>query len=403
MALYAYEAFSREGKKVKGSVDAPSLQAVKDHLVRQGLYPISVILAHERKENFFLRLFQRGVSVKEKILFTKQLRILLKSGVQLVPAFELLLDQFEGKMHEILVIIKDNLKEGASLADSLRKFPKIFETIYIQLVKAGEASGNLERILARLTQYLERRELISKKVSSALRMPMIQLGVAILVVIVMLIFVVPQLSEVFASQGQELPGATKMLISMSNFMTDHYLLLIFTVLFAILGYQYWKATPSGAYKLDKLKLKIPLIKHLSKTNAVVQFSYTLGMLLEGGVHLPEALDVVVKIVDNRILSDALRQARDNIVKQGKIAQYLKQTNIFPPIAIYLIETGEQSGELDSMLLTVAQTYEEETLELTDRLTAALGPIMLLVMSVVIGFIVLSIILPITQMGNLAGI
>jgi len=225
----------------------------------------------------------------------------------------------------------------------------------------------------------------------------------VLVVSILLTFVVPQMTENFVAQGKKLPGPTQFLVNISNFITGHYFILIGSLLALVILYMYWSSTPKGAYALDKLKLQLPLIKYLSKTNAVTQFSYTLGMLLEGGVHLSEALDIVVQIIDNRILSDALHKARDKIVKQGKIAQYLEQTGIFPPIAIYLIKTGEQTGQLDSMLLTVAQNYEEELKELTDRLTALLGPLMLIVMAVIVGFIVLAVALPVMQMSQLAGV
>jgi type II secretory pathway component PulF len=162
------------------------------------------------------------------------------------------------------------------------------------------------------------------------------------------------------------------------------------IILLVIGFKAAARSNQGKLFLDKMKLRIPLVKYLTKINAVVQFSYTLGMLLEGGVNLSEALDIVIKTVDNKVLAEALKVARDNIVKQGKIAQYLKQTGMFPPIAIYLIQTGEQTGELDKMLLTVARNYESDSQELIDRLTAALSPIMMIVIAVVVGFIVLSI-------------
>jgi len=404
MALYSYEAFSKEGKKVRGTIDASSISSVKEQLTKQGLFPITISPTSSAMHySIFSRIFRRGVTVKEKILFTKQLAILLKSGVPLLQAIELLTEQFKGQLRTILVNVKDDIKEGIPLADALKKYPRTFETIYIQLVRAGEASGQLETILERLTEYLERREELAKQIRGALQYPLMQLIVAGLVVGILLTFVVPQMTENFIAQGKELPGPTQFLVNISNFITGHYFILIGSLLIFVSLFMYWRSTPKGAYILDKIKLRLPLIKYLSKTNAVVQFSYTLGMLLEGGVHLSEALDIVVKIIDNRILADALNKARDKIVKEGKIAEYLEQTGIFPPIAIYLIKTGEQTGQLDSMLLVVAKNYEEELKELTNRLTALLGPIMLIVMAVIVGFIVLAVALPIMQMSQLAGI
>ncbi|HEX4068491.1 MAG TPA: type II secretion system F family protein [Candidatus Babeliales bacterium] len=397
MALYAYEAFSKEGKKVNGVIDAPSAEALREQLTKQGLFPIKIELSGGvSTAGFFKRLFEKKVTTKDKILLTKQLAILLKSGVPILQAIETLIEQFEGGVKNMLVRIKDDVKEGTSLADALAKYPKVFERIYIQLVRAGEATGKLETILERLTVYLERREATTKKVKGALQQPIIQLVVAIGVVGVLVMKVVPQLAQNFASQKQELPGPTQFILSLSNFMISYFYIIIIGVIAVIALFKFWKATPTGGRQWDQLKLKLPLIKYLSKTNAVVQFSYTLGLLLEGGVNIAEALDIVVSVIDNRVLAAALRTARDNIVKEGKIAEYLQQTKMFPPIAIYLIKTGEQSGQLDKMLLTVADTYEKEYVELIDTMTGLISPIMLVVMAVVVGFIVLAIAMPMMQ-------
>ena len=401
MALYSYQALAKDGKRSRGVIDAPSIDSVKQQLARKGLYPIAISPAKEgAQQNFLTRIFSRSVKTKEKILLTKQLAILLQAGVPLLQAFELLIDQFQGKMRALLVNIKDDLTEGISLADALEKYPKVFETIYIQLVRAGEASGRLEIILERLKDYLERREEINARVKGALQYPLIQLVVAGIVVSVLLTFVVPQMAANFSSQGQTLPWPTQFIITISDFFVDHYILLIAFVITFFFGFSYWKSTASGKYTLDKIKLKTPFIRFLTKTNAVVQFSYALGMLLEGGVNLAGALDIVVAVIDNQILATALRQARENIIKEGKIAQYLEQTKMFPPIAIYLIKTGESSGQLDKMLLTVAQTYEKEVGAIVDKLTGFIGPVMLVVMALIVGFIVIAIALPIVNQANM---
>lgn len=401
MALYSYEAFSKEGKRVSGVLDAPSSTAVKEQLARQGMFPISIKAAQETaRYGLFRRLLMRKPSVKDKILFSKQLAILLRSGIPLLQALELLIEQFQGSIRSILVSLKDDVKEGSSLADAMQKFPQLFDNIYVQLVRAGEASGQLEVILERLTEFLERREAISKKVKGAMQGPIIQLVVAVLVVVAMITFVVPKLTTVFTSQGRELPGATRFLIGLSGFVTSYYLFIIIFIIALIASFTWWKRTPSGARRFDEIKLRIPVVGYLTKTSAVVQFSYTLGMLLEGGVNLAQALDIVCNIIDNRILAEDLKEARDKIIKQGKIAQYLKQTGVFPPIATYLIQTGEESGQLDKMLLTVANNYEKEYNETIDKLTGFLGPAMLLFMAVIVGFIVMAIAVPIMKMGEI---
>jgi len=391
MPLYAYEALSRDGKRAKGVVDAPSLQVARQQLTAQGLYLTKLEQTREEAGTSFIkRLLAGSVTVKQKILFTKQLAILLRSGVPLLQAVDLLIEQFTGTMHTMLVSIRDELKEGVALATSLQRYPAVFDNIYIQLVRAGEASGNLEVILERLTDFLERQEAIAKRISGALQYPLIQLAIVGVVVVVLMVWVVPKIAGQFAARGKELPGMTKTLIAISNIFVNHYILLTIALLIIIGGIQLAVRTDTGRLWIDQMKLRLPLIKYLTKTNAVVQFSYTLGLLLEGGVNLSDALDIVVKTVDNRVLAEALKAARDNIVKQGKIAQYLKQTNMFPAIAIYLIQTGEQTGELDKMLLTVARNYESDSQELIDRLIAALNPLTMIIMALVVGFIVLAI-------------
>lgn len=401
MALYAYQAFLKDGKKINGTIDAPSLQSAKEQLSRQGIYPIAIHLsAPEATTSWWQRLFAKRATIKDKILFTRQLAVLLKSGVPLLQALELLTEQFEGALKTMLIAIKDEVKEGISFADALKKYPKVFDTIYVQLVRAGEASGKLEIILQRLTDYLERRAEIKKRIRSALTGPIIQLLVAVLVVSILLIKVVPSMAQNFVSAGATLPWATQVLMSISTLFTSYYYIVFGIVLLIIGTIWFVKRQPAGRRLIDTITLKLPIIGYFARANAIMQFSYTLGMLIEGGVNLAESLDIVVKIIDNRILADALAQARDKIIKQGKIAQYLKQTNLFPPIAIYLISTGEQSGQLDTMLLTVAKNYEDELSEYADSLSALIGPILLIIMAVIVGFIILALMLPMVQMGGL---
>jgi type II secretory pathway component PulF len=406
MALYAYQAFTKDGKRVSGTVDAASVPSAREQLVKMGLYPITLSLATaEGQAGIMARLnaiFARSVPTKDKILFTKQLAVLLRSGVPLLESFELLIDQFEGRLRGMLITIKDRIREGASLHETLARYPDTFDNIYVQLVRAGEATGKLEVILERLTDYLERTEEVAKRTRAALRDPMIQLGAIGIAVVVLMTQVVPKLAEQFRRAKQELPSSTAFLMALSDFIRNYYLLLGAAIFGAVLLFRYWKSTPSGGRTIDLIKLKVPIIGYFARTSAIIQFSRTLGMLLEGGVNLPEALDIVCKIIDNRILAQALMQARENIIKQGKIAQYLKETKVFPPMAIHLIKTGEESGKLDTMLLTVAQNYESDLNEYADGLSAALAPTMMIIMAVIVGFIVLAIAQPMMQQSSLMG-
>ena len=402
MALYYYHAFSRDGKRQSGQLDAPSAQGVKENLIKRGLFPSEIGLVKGANTGlpWYQRLFEANVSFKDKIMFTKQLAVLLKSGVPLLHSLELLIEQFQGKMRSIIVHLKDGVKEGRSLTDGLNDYPKQFDKIYIQLVRAGEATGNLDLILSRLNSYLEKDEALRRKVKSAMRGPMIQIGMILAVVGFLLAIVVPMLAKSFASQGGTLPTPTRILMMISSFLQHHYVILIVMIVVIYLIFKRWKSSVKGAYQCDQLKLKVPVLKYFVRTDAVVQFSRTLGMLLESGVRLSEALQIVCDIVDNRVLADALEKAKDNIIKEGKITQYLKQTNLFPPMAIYLISTGEESGELPQMLLSVAENYEAELADLTDSLSSKIDPFMKIFMALVVGFILISIMLPIVGMNKL---
>lgn len=401
MALYFYQALSKDGKKINGYYDAAQISSVREHLAKQGLYPISIELSTGIKIPWYKRIFARKISLKDKIFFTKQLTVLLRSGVPLVQALELLTEQTSGGLQNIVISLRDNIKEGKSLAEAMQKYPNVFDNIYIQLVRAGEASGKLEIILERLTDYLAKRAEISAKIRGALIYPAIQLVIVLLVVVFLLSFVVPEIAGLFKKQNMQLPLPTRILIGMSDFLINNYIALIVILSLLIFAYFIWSRSASGRYMMDKIKLKLPIVSYFAKMGAVVQFSRTLGMLLEGGVNLAEALNIVVQIVDNKVLVNTLNAARENIIKQGKIAQYLKQTGLFPPLAIYLINTGEQSGQLDSMLLTVARTYESEIEEYANNLTTLLGPIIMVIMAVIVGFIVVSILSAVSKVGDVA--
>jgi len=403
MALYFYQAFSKDGKRISGYIDAATTGGVREQLSQQGLFPtkIEIKVDQTAKLPWYKRLFVAKVTLKDILFFTKQLSILLKAGIPLVQALDLLTEQTEGALQNIVVFLRDNIKEGKSLADGLSQYPKVFDKIYIQLVRAGEATGKLEIILDRLNDYLVRRAEIKKRIASAMRYPMIQLGVIILVVVVLLKQVVPAIAINFSSMKANLPLPTQMLFSLSHFVTEYYLFLLIFLIIIVGSFIAWKSTKSGAYAWDSLKLKIPIVSYFTKRGTIVQFSRTLGMLLEGGVNLAEALDIVVNIVDNRVLAQTLEEAKENIIKQGKISQYLKDTGIFPVVAIYLINTGEQSGQLDTMLTSVAAYYEDELKEYTDTLSSLIAPFMLLFMALIVGFLVMAILLPMQAMNEQA--
>jgi len=404
MPLYKYKSFTRSGKQVTGTLDAVSVQSAKDVLQGQGLMPVDVQLAaHGVADSWLGQLFSPKIEEKTILVFTKQLSVLLRSGVPLVDALDMLTEQFEQPFQGVLVTVKEGVRSGESLASQLSQHPKAFSNIYVQLVKAGEASGKLDVILARLLEYLQRSSETQKKIKKAMSKPLMLLSVVGVVVVGLLGFVVPRMSDMFNKTGQELPGPTQVLLAMSGFVTNHYIWIAVIGIGGYVLFNRWKATPSGSRALDELILRLPLVSYFAKTKAVVQFSQTLGMLMESGVNLAEALDIVANIVENKVLAQKLQEARDNIIKEGKIAKYLAATGLFPKMASYMINTGEESGKLAEMLLTVGRDYDTELSDLTESLTAKIDPIMTSVLGIIVLFVVAAIFMPMMKMGDIAGV
>lgn len=403
MPLYRYESFSKKGERIAGTVEAASSESVKELLRARGLLPVKISSMGTSEGFTFMRLFETKVDSKALILFTKQLAVLLRSGVPLLASIELLSNQFEGQFRRILVSIKDGLKGGDSFATTLERYPKIFPNIYVQLIRAGEASGKLDTILDRLTTYLAASEETRKKISGAMTYPIMILSFAGILIVGMLTFVVPNIVSTFAETGAELPTPTKILIGISDFTRNHFLILGSVIGVVVLLSLYIRSTTFGRLWIDRITLRLPYISYFSKTKAVVQFSKTLGLLLESGVNLSDALDIVCNIIDNTALTRSVKNARDKIIKEGKIAHYLKETNIFPPIANYMIQTGEESGKLSEMLLYVGSEYDEELSDIIDGLIAKINPIMMLGVGGIIFFIVISMFLPMIKQGEALGL
>lgn len=398
MPLFKYWALDKAGKTIIATMDAAGTQEVKELLRNRNLIPARIIEFDQRESvSWWRELFAGTVELKTKVAFTRQLSVLLKAGIPLLEAMTLLIDQFEGYFKRVLIKVKDDLKEGKALADAMSGYPKIFNNVYIQLVRAGEASGGLEKILDRLTTQLERSDELNKKISGAMIGPILMISLAVGLMVAASLWVIPSIANMLTEMNIPLPGITEAILTFSHILTNYWYFIIAAIAFTTVLFMRWKSTPTGKHRLHGIILAIPVVAQVSKTKAVVQFSNTLGMLLEAGVNLSEALDIVCNIVENQVLVEHLREARLNIIKKGKIAKFLKETGMFPAVANYMIQTGEESGNLAEMLLQVGSDYETSLIETTDALTAALSPIMTFVVAGVAVIIALALFLPMTQM------
>jgi type IV pilus assembly protein PilC len=403
MAFFSYQAFSKDGKRVNGTIEANNSQNVREQLSSKGLYVVSVVLQDDNNilsKSFFSSLFQPKFNLKDKIFFTKQLSLLLKSGIALTDALNLMIDQSPKYLQPMITKMRDELKEGTAFANVLNYFPKSFPPLYIQLIRAGEASGQMEKVLLRLASFMEEKEEFDQAVSSAIRGPLIQLVLIFGISLFLLTTMVPKISDVLISLNKPLPDLTKIVMSISNIILNNYIMLAFFGGFIFLIYLLWSNSKSGKMILDTFKLKIPIIKHFTRVTAVVQFSQTLGLLLESGVNISEALDIVVQIVDNQILVTALKKAKDNILKQGKVTEYLQKTNLFSAVDIHLIGTGEQSGSLDSMLNQIGKYNQDDLRQFSSGLTTILNPLTMIVLAIIVGTIIAAVMGPIMGMSEI---
>lgn len=404
MAFFIYQAFSKDGKKITGKIEAVTIQNVREELYSKGLYPVSVILesSENSKNNIFGNFFEQKMPLKDKIFFTKQLSLLLKSGIALAESLNLMIDQSPKYMRPMITKMRDDLKEGTPFATILSNYSNNFPPLYIQLVKAGEASGQMEKVLLRLAAFLDEEDKFNKAVSGAMRGPLIQLALIFVVAIGLLTLIVPRIATVFSSMGGELPSITKGVLALSDALLNNYIMIGSILLTIILLYISWANSKSGKLLIDTVKLKIPIVKYITRVEAVVQFSQTLGLLIESGVNITEALDIVVQIVNNQVLIEALKKARDNIVKQGKVKEYLQKTNLFSAVDIHLIGTGEQTGALDVMLNQVGNYNQDDLQEFASSLTALLNPISMVILAGVVGTIIFAIMAPLMNMSSMMG-
>jgi general secretion pathway protein F len=332
---------------------------------------------------------------------TRQLATLLGAGFPLVSALYTLVPQTRShSFKRILSQIKDSIEEGSSFASALSQYPDVFSDIYINMVRSGESSGTLELVLERLADISERQQALNNRIRSALAYPVLMFFIGVIVLFVLLTYIVPSITSIFMDMGQQLPAPTRFLIAASKYLKSGWWIIVLMIVGMIVVIRRVKKTDKGKFWLDKKLLSLPGIGALIKKISVARFARTLGTLLENGVPLLSALGIVKNIVGNQLIANSIHYAADEVEKGNGLGKSLNASNIFPHIAIQMIQVGEQSGELETMLNKVADIYENEVQNTIVGLTALLEPAIILFMGVIVGFIVLSICLPIFEMNQL---
>jgi len=406
MSVYEYVALDQKGRERKGFVDAPGVAAARQQLREDGIYPVEIHPAREKKSPGLSGLleidFLKKISAKEVSVFTRQLATLLSAGIPLVPAFSVLLAQTRNPLlQKILAEIRADLNEGKSLTAGMENFPRVFPPFYINMVRAGEASGTINLVLERLADFSENQQALMSKIRSALAYPLVMLLVGSLVIFLLMTFVVPKITGIFTDMKQTLPLMTIILIAVSNFLKSFWWLIFLIILAGIASFKTLTAgTRNGRRTWDGVRLKAPVWGAVNLKIAIARFSRTLATLLQSGVPLLAALEIVRNVVNNEIIGEAIAKAARDVEEGQSLAEPLTASGLFPPMVTEMIAVGEQSGSLEKMLNRIAVTYETEAQADILVMTSLLEPIMILVMGLLVGFIVFSILLPIFEMNQL---
>lgn len=396
MPTFAYSARAVNGEILNGEIELPSRDEVIGYLTRQRLRPISV---NTKAKNIEFQI-GTGIKTREVVIFTRQFATMINSGLPLVQSLTILSEQTENKyFKKIIAQVLQDIQAGQTLADSLRKHPKVFTELYVNMVAAGEAGGILDVILNRLAVFLEKNDALVRKIKGAMVYPCVMLVVVIACTTILLWKVVPVFAGMFTGAGLQLPAPTRVVLALSNFL-QHFMWLVVVVVVAVVFAvrQYYK-TESGKLQIDRLLLRFPVIGNLLRKSAVSRFTRTLGTLVSSGVSILDGLQITARTAGNRVVHDAVMRSRASIAGGATISEPLKESGVFPPMVVQMINVGEQTGGLDEMLSKIADFYDDEVDAAVTALTSILEPIMIVVMGVVIGGIVVSMYLPMFDMIN----
>lgn len=408
MPIFEYRGLSKDGRSLRGTVDADNIRTAKIKLKKDGIFVTDVKdkgkSAAARKAKGKKGPSQKGVSVTDLSTMTRQLATLLKANIPLVDSLGAVAEQIENEfLSEVVSDVKNAVNEGGSLNKALGKYPRIFDKMYISMCEAGEASGTLDVILIRLAEFKESETELNAKIKAAMLYPVLMLTVTMIMLGGLFVYVIPQMVAVFDSAPElKLPWYTVIIIDISGFLVNYWLVLIGGAVGSTLLFLNWKSTEKGRAQWDRIFLQIPIVGKLGRVVAVSRFTRTLATLLTGGVPMLSAMGIVRNVVSNEVIAEAIDLGRLNISEGESIAGPLKKSGQFPPIVIHMISIGEKTGELENMLLQVSDSYDFQVKTQISGLTALLEPIMIVVMGCVIGIIVFSIMVPMFQLSNLGG-
>jgi len=399
MPVFLWEGKGRNNEVRKGEMEAPSEQDVRANLARQHITPSKV---KKKTQDIFANVafLQPKIEQADVIIFCRQFSTMIDAGLPIIQCLDILHSQQENTtFKKMLKDIKSSVESGQTLAESLKKYPKQFDELFVNMVAAGEAGGILDVILRRLSAYMEKAAKLKAQVKGAMTYPIVTIVIAIVVIAVIMVFVVPVFQDMFSDFGKALPVPTQVIIAMSNFVKSKIHLMIGGLIIFIIAYKRFYATNKGREIIDNLFLKFPVVGILIRKVAVAKFTRTMGTMLSSGVSILEALDIVAKTAGNKTIEKAIYKVRGAIAEGQTIAEPLMETGVFPAMVCQMISVGESTGAIDAMLEKIADFYEEEVDQAVENLTALIEPFMLVFLGVTIGGLEVAMYLPIFKMAG----
>ena len=412
MAIYDYKAITKAGKTTKGVIDADSPAVARRKLREQDLFPTDMTEVAGVKTAAAVAVADRPaldepkgfvfgrVPTRDLALMTRQFGVLLKAGMPLVEALTALLEMTpRPRLKKAIYDVRDKVKSGSTLADALARHPRIFSQLYSNMVRAGEAGGALEQVLQRLADIEEHQAKLKGQIKSAIAYPAFMGVVALGIVTFLMLVIVPRITQIFEKQKQELPTITKVMVTFSHVVGHYWWLIICIIGVLFFLWRLWVRTERGRMKWDRIKLKLPVYGSLLIKLISARFARTLGTMLESGLTMMNSLDVVKTVIGNKPIEESMADVKAGVRRGRDLAQPLRDTGFFPPMLIHMIELGQRSGQIEDMLLRVAETYDDDVRLATEAMVGLLEPIIIIFMGVVVGFLVLAILLPILSMSR----
>jgi type IV pilus assembly protein PilC len=402
MPVFVWEAQTRKGEIKKGEMEAANDAALRGILRRQGFKSIQ-IKTKPKDLSEYLPFLKPGVKEKDVVIFARIFATMINAGLPLIQCLDLLAQQEQNKTFaKIIRSIKEDIEGGATLFDSLKKYPKVFDDLFVNLVAAGESGGILDVILQRLSSYMEKAMKLKSKVKGAMTYPASVLVISVGVVALLLIKVIPVFQKMFEGMGGELPAPTQFLVNLSAWAQKYFVVAIVVVVVAVVAFKRFYKTEKGTLIIDELILKSPVFGPLLKKVAVAKFTRTMATMMSSGVPILDGLAIVSKTSGNKIIENALMKVRKSISEGKTIAEPLLETGIFPPMVVQMIAVGEATGALDTMLAKIADFYDDEVDVAVDAMTALLEPFMMVFLGGVVGGMIIAMYLPIFKMASVVG-